>query len=224
MQQVTFRDSSLDYNGSRYFTNNSQLAALAAYGKKAGGLVGVGKLEPKDRMPTKALAGQVRSAGVVTLNGAATSKADFTESVSGNILAVGFSGSVGAIYDALVASKLKFVQLYVDENDMRKVVNAHPKVRDEIHGYGSDGRIVHTVFIAMLARTAEAFSKGASVQLEVDTLGILSASVGGASGSAQATTVSLSPGTCIAYGLLKLEWSSKEGCFDSSHVDEPGLK
>jgi hypothetical protein len=224
MQQISFRDKSLDYNGSRYFADNAQLCALAAYGEKAGGLLGVGKLEPKDRMPAKALAGKVRSAGPVTLNGAATSKAEFTESVSGNIQAVGFSGTAQAIYDALVASKLKFVQLYVDENDMRKVVNAHPKVRDEIHGYGADGRIVHTVFIAMLARTAEAFSKGASVLLEVDALGILSASVGGASGSAQATTVSLSPGTCIAYGLLKLEWSSRDGEFDSSHVDEPGLK
>lgn len=224
MPQIAFRDKSLDYNGSRYFADNAQLIDLAAYGKKAGGLLGVGKLEPKARMPAKALAGKVRSAGVVTLNAAATSKADFTESVSGNLLAVGFSGSVGAIYDALVASKLKFVQLYVDENDMRKAVNAHPKVRDEIHGYGADGRIAHSVFIAMLARTAEAFAQGASVQLEVDAMGILSASVGGASGSAQATTVALSPGTCIAYGLLKLEWSSKDGCFDSSHVDEPGLR
>ena len=224
MLQISFRDNSLDYNGTRYFTKNAQLITLGAYGEKAGETVGVGKLEPKDGLAPKMLKGQVRSAGAISINAAATSKADFTASVAGNIAAVGFEGSIGAIYDALVANKLKFVQLFVYENDMRKVVNDHPKVRDAIHGYGADGRIAHSVFIAALAKTAEAFTKGALVTLDADVLGIVSASVGGSSGNGQVTTVSLSPGTCIAYGLLKLEWSGSRGCFDSSHVDEPGLK
>jgi hypothetical protein len=221
---IIFRDKSLEYNGSRYFTDNADKAALAAYGEKTGGTWGIGKLEIKDRLEPKALAGRVRSAGPVLLKAAATSKAAFAESFSGSIGAVGFSGSTGAIYDALVAQKLKFVQLYMDENDLRDLVNARPKVRDEIHSYHGDGRIVYSVFIAMVARTAEAFVKGAKVSLELDALGILSASVGGSSGSAQVTTVQLAPGTCIAYGLLKLEWSSRDGQFDASHVDEPGLK
>lgn len=223
MTGISIEKHALKFNGSGYFMDNAQLVKLGTHGEKAGLIGSVGKLEPKGQLAQDRFEDKIRSAGPYLLDTASTTKADFTGSVAANLVVAGFSGSTSAMYDAFKVGHLKFVQLYVLETPMVDAVNGAPKARDAIHGYGSDGRIVHSIIIALEASLAEGLTASASVNASVDVGGILSVSIGGGVGGGQVQKIVLPPQATLAYGLLKLEWSSRDDRFNGSHVDESGL-
>jgi len=220
---VTIKKHSFQFNGTGCFMDNAQLIKLGTHGEKAGLIGTVGKLEPKGQLAQDRFQNNIRAAGPYVLDTVSTTQADFTGSVDAHLLVAGFSGSTSAMYTAFKAQHLKFVQLYVLENQMVDAVNGAPKAQDALHGYGQDGRIAHSIIVALEASLAEGLAAQGTVQASVDLAGILSVSIGGGVGGGQVQKITLPPQATVAYGLLKLEWSGRDNRFNGSHVDETGL-
>ncbi len=221
MSLFVFKDNYLKFMGSKYFVPNAQLMTMCSYGKKADPIGKPGKLEPKDHLPVPKIDGKIKVLPPILLDSASSSKADFTSQVSASLKVINFSGSLGATYDGLSKQTLKVVQLFMEENDVLKAINASPKARNDLDSYGGDARIVWSLFIVAEASWSDSFAAGSSFSASADAAGIVSIKAAGHGVIASKSTLVLSPGTCLAYGLLKLDW--KNGEVNKTTVDEVGM-
>jgi hypothetical protein len=221
MSLFVFKDNYLKFMGSKYFVPNAQLMTMCSYGEKADPIGKPGKLEPKDHLPAPKFDGKVKVLPPILLDSANSSRADFTSQVSAALKVINFSGSLGATYDGLSKQTLKLVQVFMEENDVKVAANSSPKALDNLDGYGGDARIVWSLFIVAEASWSESFTAGTSFTASADAAGIVSVKAAGGGVVGSKSTLVLSPGTCLAYGLLKLDW--KDGKISNTHVDEVGM-
>ena len=219
MSLAVFKESHLTAFGNQYFVANSQVIHIGSYGKKATPIIGQNKLEPKGHILATKLDGKIHVVPPITLDSANSKKSDFTGSVSADLKVFGFSGSVSTVYDELVKTHLKMVELYVEENAMKNAANDSPQVLDNLGGYGSDARIAHRIFVVMEADFATSFTGATSWEV-TGSGGSLSVKASGGSAVAGKDNITLSASTTIAYLLLKLDWENGKSRIKETHVDE----
>lgn len=220
MSLATVKDNHITFLGSRYFVANASTVSLGSLGEKATPIFGQNKLEVKTRVPVPRLANRVQVVPPVELDTKRSTRAEFEAAVSGTVKAVEFEGSKRDMYEALADRHLKFVQLFVMEEEMREAVNASPQARDRLADYGADGRIAHQLFVVMEARFASSFAAARSYSVSANGLGIVSVKAEGEQVVRGQDTVTLSPGTAIAYLLLKPHWNRERSRVDRTTVDE----
>jgi Gasdermin pore forming domain len=224
MSLFVFKDKYLEFFGTKYFVANAPQMTLGSYGDKADSAFTAGKLEPKDHLPAPKLDGKVKAIGPISLDAKSSNKSDFKTAVSGSIKVVGFDGSVGSTYEALVKQELAVVQLIVEENDIRDAINASPKAMANLRDYGGDARVVHSVFVVAEARWAESFSHGSKFSVGANAAGIVSVTASGGGLAAGGSKLTLDPGMVLAYGMLKLDWNKGKTAVDGTRVDEVGMR
>jgi hypothetical protein len=220
MAKIAVKPNHMTYNGMRYFTANAQTVSIGSYGEKATPVFGQNKLEVKGHFPAPGLKGKIRTAPPIELDTTNSTKADFTSTFSAIFHAIGFSGSVGVIYDNLVNSHLKLVELWVEENDMRSWINGAPKHRTNLANDGSDARVAHRVFVVMEASYADSFTSGANFEVTADAAGIFSINASGGGVVSGKSKLTLGPGTVWSYLLLKVDWNSDRTWVEDTDVDE----
>ena len=220
MSLAVIKDNHITLAGSHFFTGNAPTVSIGSYGEKATPVFGQNKLEVKGHIPALRLQGKVRTVPPIDLDISRSSKADFTGMVSASLKVIGFSGSAGAVYESLADKHLKLVQLWVEEEGMKSAANQSPRVLDNLAGYGGDARIAHQVLIVMEATLAKSFAAAAHFDVSADAAGIVSINGTGGGAVSGGTRVTLSPNTCIAYLLLKLDWNRNKSAIDSTKVDE----
>jgi hypothetical protein len=219
MSLAIIKDNHITVFGTKYFTGNAQLVSIGSIGEKATPVFGQNKLEPKDHIPAPKFDGKIRVAGPITLDSSRSKKNDFTAMVSGTLKAVGFTGSVGSMYDALVENRLKLVQLFVEEEDMKDAANRSPQALDHLKDYGGDARIAHQLFVLMEATWASSFTGGTRWNVGVNA-GSLSITAGGGTTVSGKDTITLTPGMGLAYLLLNPDWNKGKTQIEKTHVDE----
>ena len=174
--------------------------------------------------PIPNLKGKTTTLGPITLDSSNSSKSDFNKAVAASLKVVGFSGSVDATYSALVSKELQLVQLWIEPNDVKRWINASPKALDNLRNYGGDARVVHTLFVVTTAVFASSFTGGVSYDLDVNAAGIVTVTSKGGSSVAGKDVITLAPGMCLAYGMLKLDWGKGKDFVEDLNVDEVGMK
>ena len=220
MSKVAVKSNHMTYNGMRYFTANAQTVSIGAYGEKATPIFGQNKLEVKGHFPAPGLKGRIRTAPPIELDTSNSTKADFTSAFSAVFHAIGFNASVGVIYDNLVNSHLKLVELWVEENGMKDWINGAAKHRTNLANDGSDGRVAHRIFVVMEASYAESFTAGTNFEVTADAAGIFSINATGSLVVSGKSKLTLGPGTVWSYLLLKMDWNSDRTWVNDTDVDE----
>lgn len=220
MSLAVIKDNHITVFGTKFFVANAQTISIGTTGEKATPVFGQNKLEPKDHIPAPKLDGKIRTVPPIVLDASASSENDFSEAVSASLKVIGFSGSIGSTYDALVTQKLKLVQLFVEEEDMQEAANNSPKALDNLRDYGADARIAHQQFVIMEASWASSFTGANKYSVSVDAAGIISITASGGSTVSGKDRLTLSPGTGLAYLLLNPHWNKNKTRIDSTNVDE----
>lgn len=220
MSLVEIKDNHVKFMGSNYFVGNAQTVSVGSYGEKAANLIGTNKLEVKARVPAPKLNGDVKAAGPFEIDASRSSKSDFDKAVSGSIKVIGVTVSQNNVYEELTKKHLKFVQLFVDEEKMKKAFNESPNALDNLRNYGGDARIAHQLFVVMEASFASSFTSGSSFEISADAAGILSITAKGGSVVSGKDKITLAPGTGLAYLLLNPNWNKGKTQIESTKVDE----
>jgi len=220
MSLATIKDNHLTVFGTKYFIANAQLTSIADYGEKATPVFGQNKLEVKDHIPAPKINGKVRTVPPIGIDSSTSSKNDFLNAVGASLKVIGFNGKQSQVYDKLVSNKLKLVQLYVEEEEMKKAVNDSPKVLENLKRYGGDARVVHQLFVVMEAELAESFTSGTTYDVSANAAGIVSITAKGGGSKSGETKIDLYSGTGLAYLLLKPDWNDNKTRLVDVHADE----
>jgi hypothetical protein len=220
MSLAVIKDNHITIFGTKYFVGNAQTVSVGSYGPKATPVFGQNKLEVKDHVPAPKLKGKIRTVPPIGIDSTQSSKNDFTAAVSGTLKVIGFNGSQSEVYDALVNNHLKLVQLFVEEEEMKKAVNDSPNVLDDLQRYGGDARVAHQLFVVMEATMASSFTSSKNFDVSADAAGILSITASNGAAVSNGTKITLSPGTGLAYLLLKPDWNKNETQLVDVHSDE----
>lgn len=202
--KVVVKDSHLNFGGVTYFRGHAEEIQLGSYGEKRTPLTKMNYLEAKGKLDGGKMA--IANASVVSIDSAQSKKGDFTGNVKAIIEGVPVSLSGSTAYDKLVKEELKLLKISVMVEDMKKALNQSPSVLTSMDKYGNDARVVHQVFMIIDAKMSTVFTKDNTVELSAGS-GPIKATVGGSFGSAGSTTVTISPGTCFAYLLAKIDWA-----------------
>lgn len=205
--KVIVKDSHLNFGGVTYFRGHAEEIQLGSYGEKRTPLTKMNYLEAKGRIDGAKM--KKANAMVVSIDSTQSKKGDFTGNVNAIIKGVPVSLSGGSAYDKLVKEELKLLKISVMTEDMKHAINNSPVVRDNLDKYGRDARVAHQVFMIIDAEMSTVFSRDSSVELSAGA-GPVKATVGGTFGSAGSTTVEISPGTCFAYLLAKIDWKKDQ--------------
>jgi hypothetical protein len=220
MSLAVIKDSHLKFMGTNCFVANAQTVSIGSLGKKATPVFGQNKLEVKAHIPAPKLDGKIKVAGPFDIDTAQSSKSDFTKAVSASLKVIGFNGSENAVYEELTKKHLKLVQLYVEEEAMEDAANKSPKALDNLQSYGGDARIAHQLFVVMEAEFATSFTSGNKHEISADALGIISITASGGTTVRGKDKITLSPGTGLAYLLLKVDWNKGKTQIEKTSVDE----
>ncbi len=220
MSLAVVKDNHITFMGTKYFVANAQTVSMGSYGEKATPIFGQNKLEVKAHVPAPKLDGKVKTVPPFGIETSGAAKSNFQAAVSASLKVIGLNGSVGSIYDGLAKKSLKLVQLYVEEEAMRKALNDSPKALNNLKNYGKDARVVHQILVVMEAEFATSFTSATSYDASVDALGILSIQASGGKTVKGKDKITLSPGTCLAYLLLKLDWNKGKTKVEKTIVDE----
>lgn len=223
MSLVSIKDNHIKFMGTNYFVANAQTVSIGSYGEKATPVFGQNKLEVKARIPAPKLDGKIRIAGPFDIDVAQSSRSDFIKAGGASITVIGFSGSQNDIYEELTRKRLKLVQLFVEEEAMRKAANDSPRALENLDSYGGDARIAHQLFVIMEASFATSFTSGSKSEVSANALGIITITTSGGSTVRGKDTLTLAPGTGLAYLLLKLDWNKGKTRIDKTIVDEWGI-
>jgi hypothetical protein len=219
MAQVKVEENHLKFNGFDYFRGNSENIKLGSYGEKKTPLTKTNYLEVQATLPAGNI-GKIQTAMIVEIDYASTKKTDFFANI--NVGAV-FGLSTDAAWEAMKAGKLKLVKLSIDNTHMTGDINNSPTALNRIRDYGADARVANQVFVVMNASTASIVTKSASLEVSASGNGIkLTAGVSGSGTSA--TSVTLSPGSTFAYGLLMVaDWSKGKDKIEKMTDDQWSL-
>jgi hypothetical protein len=199
-EYAVVKDNHMSFNGKAYFRGGSEDIYLGAYGEKKTPLTKTNYLEVQDGIPAPKL--KVKEAAEISIDFSKTSEKDFLANIN---VAVVFKGSPKTAYNDMKTGKLKLVKLVVDNEDMRDAANHSPKALNNLKSYGKDARIANQIFIVLDASMTKTFTSASSFSVTVNQ-GLVKVSAEGGGGASGATTVTVSEGSCFAYGLVKLDW------------------
>ncbi len=199
-EYAVVKDNHLSFNGKNYFRGGSEDIYLGAYGEKKTPLTQTNYLEVQDGIPAPKL--KVKEAVEVKIDFDKTSKTEFLANINVSVV---FKASPKTAYEDMVNHKLKLVKLVVDNEDMKYAANHSPKALDNLKSYGNDARIANQIFVVMDAEMTKTFTSAKSFNVTLSQ-GLVKVTAEGSSTTSGATTVTVSEGSCFAYGLVKLDW------------------
>ena len=196
------KDSHLSFNGRSYFRGGSEDIEIGCYGEKKSPITKTNYLEIQDRIPVPKL--KIREAAEIKIDFTKTSEKDLLANINVPLV---FKGSVNTAYEDLREDRLKLVKLTINNEDLKDAANQSPKVVENLIEYGNDARLVDDVFVVLSAESAKSFAAGASFDVTASVEGV-KITANGNGGSSGSTTVTVSKGMCLAYGLVKLDWDA----------------
>lgn len=219
MSLAVFKDNHVTLFGNKYFVANALAVSMGCHGDKATPIFGQNKLEPKGTIPAPKLQGKILTAPPISIDSTSSKSSDFMAAVSASLKVIGFNGTFHTVYNELVKQHLKFVELQVQENDMKRAANESPAALDDLRSYGAGARIAHRILVVMEASWATSFTSATTFDVTVNA-GVLSIQAKGGASVTGKDMIRLEPGTCLAYLLLKLDWNKGKTQIETTHVDE----
>lgn len=217
MPNVVVKDNHLTYNGVSYFRGHAEEIELGSIGEKRTPLTKQNYLDVKDRIPPNKI-GTAKST-LVDIDFRRSTSSAF--SVAINAIIKGVPVRVGASHtrSKLQSGELRMLKLSVMNNTMERAINDSPRKRDDLARWGKDARICHQVFIVMEGAIATKYGNDSSVKLSGGAEGV-KAEFSGSSSTRGSTLVTLAPGTCFAYLLLKIDWNKGKTRVDDLDTDQ----
>jgi len=117
-------------------------------------------------------------------------------------------GDVEGQLSKFKSGSLKLMKLSVAAGDLVDVLNANQDVFDKLNDYRPLERVCHEIFVVIEATLAEKIEASGSLSASGSKGDIsLDGSVSG--GGSSSNNLTISAGTTLAYGMLKLRWDKR---------------
>ncbi len=224
MSKVIVKDTHLTYNGITYFRGGAEQLELGSIGVKLSSLGKTNYLEVRDKID----AGKFKStfSNVAEIDTTRLTKYEFEAKVAAIVPVSGMPAPItvtgDAAFEQIKLKQLELVKFTVFNYDMMNAVNSSPQMLTSLAEWGPKARIAHQIFVVMDARLAQKFDNRTTIITPMGPQGI-DVTVGGAVGSAEATSVRIAAGSCFAYLLARIEWNSKKTEIVDLNDDQWGL-
>ena len=205
MADVKITDNHLSAFGIAYWRGGApNVDGIGAYGEIKRPVLGVDYLDQQDMLPLKKI--KVEKATELQVDYTKQTEDALTGGASVPLL---FKAQAGATMQKLREGKLKLVMLNADKDDLLRAINTSPKHLEKLKDLGDDVRVCDTIFVVLEAELAETFSRSSSLDLSAIVKGVQITAAGSHGASGQ-TSVTISEGSVLAYGLVKLHWDAEQ--------------
>ena len=212
MAKAIVKHNRLHFNGKNYFRGNSEEIQLADIGEKRTPVFGMNYLEPKNHVDSRPM--KVNASTVVDIDFSRSSETAIQQMASGALKGLGIelSTDMSSVTEKVRSGQLKLAKLSIDLNELENATNADRDALEDLRGFGSDARIVSEIWVVIDASFADEFQNAHDVTVSGSgTIKGIQISTSTSTGIKRggATGVTLSEGTCLAYMLVKPEWSER---------------
>ena len=122
--------------------------------------------------------------------------------------------------------ELTLLKLVLENESIRETLNANQSLAARLKDFGKDVRIAQQVFVVVNAQLARGLtvSGSSAIKAEADIKGIKIKVDSQVAGSATKTTsLTISPGTVFAYGLVSIDWTGRTTKVTKVTDDQWGL-
>jgi hypothetical protein len=202
MAFAKFTNQSLTYARKKYFVAGAESIKIGSYGRKRTPALKANYLDKWLDLDVP----KIKVTEAVTVD------IDFTRSsaagLKGHLKKSGIKGDVAATFEKLKSGKLKLMKLGVAKGDMVKLVNKDKEAIGKLLDYRSKDRICLEIFVVLSATMAQRIEAAGSLNISATKGGMEVA--GGVSGSgSSSSTVKISKGTTLAYGMIRPIWDAR---------------
>lgn len=203
MAMATFKDHFLKYSNRKYFTTGAEEITLGTYGRKRIPIAAANYLQKwKDLEIDSA---HIDNATVVDLDFSRSSEAKLKAHLKKKGL--GEADAKGQ-FSRLQSGSLKVMKLSVSTGDMVDALNADKDVFDKLNDFRPLDRVCHEIFVVIEATLAEKIEASGSLSASGSKGDItVDGSVSG--GGSSSNNLTISAGTTLAYGMLKLRYDAR---------------
>lgn len=226
--ELNIKDSHIRVNGIDYFRGGAENVVLGSFGEKKTPLFKINYLEHQGTLPSDKL--KVREATVLDIDQASqmaisrSLKAEASGTIAGVPVTVGVDQS--ARIERWKKGELTLLKLVLENESIRETLNANQSLAARLKDFGKDVRIAQQVFVVVNAQLARGLtvSGSSAIKAEADIKGIKIKVDSQVAGSATKTTsLTISPGTVFAYGLVSIDWTGRSTQVTKVTDDQWGL-
>ncbi len=202
MALAKFTNQSLTYARRKYYVAGAESIKIGSYGKKRTPLTKANYLDKWLDLDVP----KAKGTEAVTVD------IDFSKSsaagLKGHIKKSGIKGDASATYEKLRSGKLKLMKLAIARGEMVKLANKDKEALGKLLDYRAKDRICLEIFVVLSATLAEKIEAAGSLNVSATKGGMEVG--GGISGSgSSSSTVKISKGTTLAYGMMKPVWDAR---------------
>jgi hypothetical protein len=200
---VVVKAGGFTFNGINYYRGNATAVTLGAVGRKKNPPFGVAYLDVHCQMP---IDGAVQAV-VAEIDAESSKKGDVLAKF--NPIGLPLSVDAEAKWEMIRKSELKLVQFVLNMSQLKQHYLADEAVQDVFDDNRKTARIVHQIWVVMLAKEASLYSSSGSLNAKLSNRGIdVTAAISGS--TTHGSTLTLSEGTTFGYLLAKAQWKNNE--------------
>ncbi len=216
--------SAFAYGGTRYYRGKAENVRLGSYGEKKTPVGQTNYLAVQNHITQANLAKvKVGIAGPFPMEWSKYSKTDVEAGLSTKYVKAG--GATATLsHEAAKSANLKLVKFYLNEGELRKLLNNHADgARNYLADEGNDGRVVSEVWVVMEGTLASQVTTSGSVSGSGTANG-LQIDVKASTSSTTTTKITLPPDTTFAYMMHKVKkWEDKKTRVGDLEDDQHGM-
>ncbi|MFK7893764.1 MAG: hypothetical protein AB8B63_23305, partial [Granulosicoccus sp.] len=213
-------DHYFQYGTQKYFRSNAHLLELGKHGRKKDPIGPKSYLDPSGKIKASLLAERPILKSSVDINWASVSQNDLEAGVNLKFLGLGRKHGVSFDYKKAKSANLKLLNFSIDKNPLTRCLNNDANiVRNAMADEGNDARVVSEVYIVVEADLAEHFETQYENHNRWEAFGnSLDVTVSG--GKYGSSTITIGPGTTVAYKLHKVrKWSKGKKKIEDMEAD-----
>ena len=196
------RDNHFHLNGVNYFRGHADAVQIGDVGEKKTPATQENYLAVQESVPRHKL--KIERATQIDIHSIAFDSSDIGADIT--IPGIGTLGA-GTVARQLEDQTLSLVKLDILPKDIVAAANDSPGVIAELIRAGNGGRLVHQVFVILEMKTALNFTHSTRFEASGSVKSWTVTATGGV-GSGSRTVVTITPGTTVAYLLLKPKWDA----------------
>jgi hypothetical protein len=222
--ETKITDHYFQFNGGKYFRENSHNVKIGSYGGKKDPIGSRAYIDVQNDVAVDNLAKRVQYNTTAAIDWNQASKGDVEAEGFVKFFSLDGKVAVSGSYEKAKSARLKLVNFAINEGPLKMMLNQDANgARKFLAEEGNDGRIVSEVWVLVDGELAEHFSSAASISVSADAAvkGLEVTANGGNKGS---QTIRLEKGTTFAYKLHKVkDWNKGKTVIEDMEADWMGM-
>ena len=215
MAKAIVKNSHFILSGHKYFMGRAENIRLGTYGEKRTSPLYKNYLDGQSNIPM--LNFNIEKPTIVEIDFEKSKKADFN--IDANYKVAG--GTIGYSYENMKQGKLALIKMIIQSKEITDFINNDEDLLEEFKSYKIP-RVANQVFVVVEASFAETFSSKADFKANFEK-GILTVEANTEAGASGKSTLTISPGTVFAYGIVKPVFNKDKSKITKFETDQWGM-